>query len=120
MMRLPARRLLAIALLLVTALSTPALALLVAPAAAQAQCTVDGFTDTAIEIMAPAAPGGGWDTTAREMQRVMQEEGIAPTVDVYNVEGAGGTVGIAQLVKDEAGNAHKVMVTRLVVIVAIY
>src|SRR3954470_6975694 len=119
MMRLPARRLLAIAVLLVTALSTPALALLVAPAAAQAQCTVDGFTDTAIEIMAPAAPGGGWDTTAREMQRIMQEEGIAPTVEVYNVEGAGGTVGIAQLVNDEAGNDHQLMMMGLVMIGAI-
>jgi len=119
MMRLPARRLLAIALLLVTALSTPALALLVAPAAAQAECTVDGFTDTAIEIMAPAAPGGGWDTTAREMQRVMQEEGIAPTVEVYNVEGAGGTVGIAQLVNDDRGNDHQLMMMGLVMIGAI-
>ena len=79
-MRLPARRLLAVTLLLVTALSAPALAIPIHSAAAQAQCTIDGFTDTAIEIMAPAAPGGGWDTTAREMQRVMQEEGIAPTV----------------------------------------
>src|SRR6187431_2452746 len=102
MMRLPARRLLAVILLFVTALSVPALTIPIQPAAAQAQCTVDGFTDTPIEIMAPAAPGGGWDTTAREMQRVLQEEGIAPTVEVYNVEGAGGTVGIAQLVNDEA------------------
>ena len=28
-------------------------------------------------IMAPAAPGGGWDQTARTMQTVLQEEGIA-------------------------------------------
>ena len=69
--------------------------------------------------MAPAAPGGGWDTTAREMQRVLQEEGIAPTVEVYNVEGAGGTVGIAQLVNDEAGNDHQLMMMGLVMIGAI-
>jgi putative tricarboxylic transport membrane protein len=89
------------------------------PVSAQATCTIEGFTDTPIEIMAPAAPGGGWDTTAREMQRVLQEEGIAPTVEVYNVEGAGGTVGIAQLVNDEAGNDHHLMMMGLVMIGAI-
>jgi putative tricarboxylic transport membrane protein len=119
MMRLPARRLLVIVLLLIVGLATPALAFTSGPAAAQAQCTVDGFTDTAIEIMAPAAPGGGWDTTAREMQRVMQEEGIAPTVEVYNVEGAGGTVGLAQLVNDDRGNDHQLMMMGLVMIGAI-
>jgi putative tricarboxylic transport membrane protein len=98
----------------VTAVSAP-----LASVSAQAACNVEGFTDTPIEIMAPAAPGGGWDTTAREMQRVMQEEGIAPTVEVYNVEGAGGTVGIAQLVNDQAGNDHQLMMMGLVMIGAI-
>ena len=91
-----------VAMVLATAVAAVSAPLV--PVSAQAACTVEGFADTPIEIMAPAAPGGGWDTTAREMQRVMQEEGIAPTVEVYNVEGAGGTVGIAQLVNDEAGN----------------
>ena len=98
----------------VAAVSTP-----LVPVSAQANCTIDGFTDTPIEIMAPAAPGGGWDTTAREMQRVLQEEGFAPTVEVYNVEGAGGTVGIAQLVNDEGGNDHQLMMMGLVMIGAI-
>src|ERR687889_1532592 len=96
------------------AVSTP-----LVPVSAQTTCAVEGFTDTPIEIMAPAAPGGGWDTTAREMQRVLQEEGIAPTVEVYNVEGAGGTVGIAQLINDEAGNDHQLMMMGLVMIGAI-
>jgi putative tricarboxylic transport membrane protein len=92
------------------------------PQSVQAQaatCAIDGFTDSAIEIMAPAAPGGGWDTTAREMQRVLQEEGLASQVDVYNVEGAGGTVGIAQLVNDERGNDHHLMMMGLVMIGAL-
>ena len=119
-MRSPRR----LTLLLTASLSLviPALATVAAPpplAAAQAECAVDGFTDTPIEIMAPAAPGGGWDTTAREMQRVLQEEGIVPTVEVYNVEGAGGTVGIAQLVNDESGNDHHLMMMGLVMIGAI-
>jgi putative tricarboxylic transport membrane protein len=109
-------------LVLVAMVCAPAVAAISAPlvpVSAQATCAIEGFTDTPIEIMAPAAPGGGWDTTAREMQRVLQEEGIAPTVEVYNVEGAGGTVGIAQLVNDEAGNDHHLMMMGLVMIGAI-
>ena len=109
-------------LVLVAMVLAPAVAAVSAPlvpVSAQATCAIEGFTDTPIEIMAPAAPGGGWDTTAREMQRVLQEEGIAPTVEVYNVEGAGGTVGIAQLVNDEAGNDHHLMMMGLVMIGAI-
>src|SRR5215207_2914671 len=106
-------------LVLVVLLLAPAVAAVTAPlvpVSAQTTCAVEGFTDTPIEIMAPAAPGGGWDTTAREMQRVMQEEGIAPTVEVYNVEGA---VGTAQLVNDQAGNDHQLMMMGLVMIGAI-
>jgi putative tricarboxylic transport membrane protein len=109
-------------LILIAMILAPAVAAVSAPlvpVSAQTTCAVEGFTDTPIEIMAPAAPGGGWDTTAREMQRVLQEEGIAPTVEVYNVEGAGGTVGIAQLVNDEAGNDHHLMMMGLVMIGAI-
>jgi putative tricarboxylic transport membrane protein len=109
-------------LVLIALVLAPALAAVSAPlglVSAQTECAVEGFTDTPIEIMAPAAPGGGWDTTAREMQRVLQEEGLVPTVEVYNVEGAGGTVGIAQLVNDEAGNDHHLMMMGLVMIGAI-
>ena len=55
-------------------------------------------------IMAPASPGGGWDQTARTMQEVMQAEGIAGNVQVQNVPGAGGTVGLAQFVSTAAGD----------------
>lgn len=90
------------------------------PSAAQATtCAIDGFADSPIEIMAPAAPGGGWDTTAREMQRVLQDEGLAKQVGVYNVEGAGGTVGIAQFVNDERGNDHQLMMMGMVMIGAL-
>lgn len=85
-------------------------------AAQAASCGVDGFAGDTIEIMAPASPGGGWDTTAREMQRVMQEAGVAETVEVYNVEGAGGTIGLAQLASDETGNDHQLMMMGLVMV----
>jgi putative tricarboxylic transport membrane protein len=70
-------------------------------------------------IMAPANPGGGWDGTARAMQEVMQAEGIAPSVEVVNVPGAGGTVGLAQFVADSAGDPTKLIVGGYVMVGAI-
>lgn len=75
------------------------------------------WPDGALQIMAPAAPGGGWDTTAREIQRVMGEEAIVSTdVEVFNVEGAGGTIGLAELVNEHKGDANYLMVMGLVMI----
>lgn len=60
-----------------------------------------------LEIIAPANPGGGWDQTARTLQAVLQETGLASGVQVQNIAGAGGTVGLAQFVtaKKRRGNA---------------
>lgn len=50
-----------------------------------------------LPLMAPAAPGGGWDQTTRAVQEVLEQEGIVSgIVEVINVPGAGGTVGLAQ------------------------
>jgi putative tricarboxylic transport membrane protein len=54
-----------------------------------------------LRMMVPASPGGGWDTTARTLQRVIQQTGIARNVQVFNVEGAGGTIGIGQLARED-------------------
>ena len=70
-------------------------------------------------IMAPANPGGGWDGTARAMQEVMQAEAIAPSVEVVNVPGAGGTVGLAQFVADSGGDPTKLIVGGYVMVGAI-
>jgi putative tricarboxylic transport membrane protein len=84
-------------------------------AVAQDDDCADWASET-LEIMAPAAPGGGWDTTAREMQNTLQEEGIVDTVEVFNVEGAGGTIGLAELVNEDAGNDHMLMMMGLVMV----
>lgn len=47
-------------------------------------------------LIAPAAPGGGWDTQAREMQNGLREEDLRYNVEVANAEGAGGTIGLTQ------------------------
>ncbi|MEK7244609.1 MAG: tripartite tricarboxylate transporter substrate-binding protein [Pseudomonadota bacterium] len=69
-------------------------------------------------IMAPAAPGGGWDGTARAMQESLQAAGIVRAVQVENVAGAGGTIGIAQFVK-KRGDGRALMATGLVMAGAI-
>lgn len=81
-----------------------------------AECTTEWPSGT-LQLMAPAAPGGGWDTTAREIQRVMGEEQVvAGDVEVYNVEGAGGTIGLAELVNERAGDENTMMVMGLVMV----
>jgi putative tricarboxylic transport membrane protein len=70
-------------------------------------------------IMAPANPGGGWDSTARTIQAVLQAEGIAESVEVLNVGGAGGTVGLAQFVSTNSGDPTQLIVGGYVMVGAI-
>lgn len=70
-------------------------------------------------IMAPAAPGGGWDQTARALQQSMQDEGVSGNVQVLNVPGAGGTIGLSQFISQSAGNPNALMVGGYVMVGAI-
>lgn len=63
-----------------------------------------------LTLIAPANPGGGWDQTARVMQTVLQNEELAARVQVKNIPGAGGTIGLAQFVTSEAGKGDTVLV----------
>lgn len=74
---------------------------------------------TDLKIMAPAAPGGGWDQTARAMQQTLVAAGLAKGVQVYNVAGAGGSVGIAQFVTTAKGDARQLMVNGFVMVGAL-
>ena len=49
-----------------------------------------------IEIIAPAAPGSGWDQTARAVQAALEAEDLVDGATVTNVPGASGTVALAQ------------------------
>ncbi|ALN71650.1 tripartite tricarboxylate transporter substrate binding protein [Aureimonas sp. AU20] len=49
-------------------------------------------------ILAAASTGGGYDTLARTAQTILQDRAIIDNVEVANVPGAGGTVGLAQFV----------------------
>ena len=68
-----------------------------------------------LNIMAPADPGGGWDSTARAMQPVLEEVGEVGA-EVYNVGGAGGTIGLAQFAEEATGDPHQLMVMGLVMV----
>jgi putative tricarboxylic transport membrane protein len=74
---------------------------------------------TDYKIMAPAAPGGGWDQTARSMQTALQDEKIADSVQVNNVPGAGGTIGLAQFATQSKGDPNALIVGGYVMVGAI-
>jgi putative tricarboxylic transport membrane protein len=72
-----------------------------------------------LKIMAPAAPGGGWDSSARAIQQVLTETKLVRSAQVTNVTGAGGTIGLAQLVNGAKGDPNQVMVMGMVMVGAI-
>jgi putative tricarboxylic transport membrane protein len=74
---------------------------------------------TGLRALVPNSPGSGYDTTAREWAQVMEEEGITDSIEVFNLEGAGGTVGLQRLVNEE-GNAEMLMQMGLGVVGAQY
>ena len=86
---------------------------------ATALFATSAFAQSELKLMAPAAPGGGWDQTARSMQQVLMQSGIAKSVQVTNVPGAGGSIGIAQLVNNSKGDGHQLMVNGFVMMGAL-
>lgn len=71
-----------------------------------------------LTLIAPAAPGGGWDGFAREGQQVLRGEGVVNNPQVVNIPGAGGTIGLSQFVQ-EPGRDDALMVTGGVMVGAI-
>jgi putative tricarboxylic transport membrane protein len=84
-----------------------------------ALCATSASAQLELKIMAPAAPGGGWDQTARSMQQALVAEKIARSVQVTNVAGAGGSVGIAQFVNSAKGDGNALMVNGFVMVGAL-
>jgi putative tricarboxylic transport membrane protein len=73
-----------------------AVAAMALAAAAPASAEIKG-----LEIIAPANPGSGFDQTSRAVQAALNEAGLASGIQVLNVPGAGGTIGLAQLVSGQ-------------------
>jgi putative tricarboxylic transport membrane protein len=74
---------------------------------------------TGLRLMVPNTAGGGYDTTARTAAKVMQDAKIATGIQVFNLPGAGGTVGLQRTV-NEKGNGKLAMQMGLGVVGATY
>ena len=74
---------------------------------------------TGVRFMVPNTPGGGYDTTARAAARVMDDIKVTSNLEVFNLSGAGGTVGLARTVA-EKGNGDLMMMMGLGVVGAQY
>ncbi|RZQ65295.1 Bug family tripartite tricarboxylate transporter substrate binding protein [Amycolatopsis suaedae] len=70
-------------------------------------------------VMVPNAPGGGYDVTARNAVKAIEDAGLNGTTEVFNLPGAGGTVGLGRLV-GERGNGKLAMSMGLGVVGAVY
>ncbi|MEO5662829.1 MAG: tripartite tricarboxylate transporter substrate binding protein [Nocardioides sp.] len=89
-------------------------------AAVLALAACSGSDDSAqVRIMVPNSPGGGYDTTARVAAKIVEDEKINDSVEVYNLEGAGGTTGLAKLVGSK-GKDGELMLMGLGVVGAVY
>jgi putative tricarboxylic transport membrane protein len=69
-----------------------------------------------LRIVAPAAPGGGWDQTARAMQQALQRSGLVRSAPVENIPGAAGTIGLARFIGKERGSGDTIMVSGLIML----
>jgi putative tricarboxylic transport membrane protein len=69
-----------------------------------------------LRIVAPAAPGGGWDQTARAMQQALERSRLVTTPVVENIPGAAGTIGLARFIGAERGNGDALLVSGLIML----
>jgi putative tricarboxylic transport membrane protein len=72
-----------------------------------------------VRFMVPNTPGGGYDTTARAAAKVMDDIKVTKSLEVFNLAGAGGTVGLSRTVS-EKGNGKLMMMMGLGVVGAQY
>ena len=63
-----------------------------------------------IHMFVPAAPGGGWDGTARAIERAAKAAGLVGSMRFENVGGAGGMVGLPRFVNQRKGQGNSLMV----------
>ncbi|SER81137.1 tripartite tricarboxylate transporter substrate binding protein [Corynebacterium cystitidis] len=82
-----------------SALVIVAVILSVIAIALSVQGSGESVARSSLTIVAGAATGGGWDTTARSIQEVARGQGIVNNVQVVNIPGAGGTIALENLVQ---------------------
>ncbi|SEP78446.1 putative tricarboxylic transport membrane protein [Lentzea xinjiangensis] len=72
-----------------------------------------------LRVLVPNAPGGGYDITARTAAKAMEDADLLRNAEVFNLPGAGGTVGLGRTV-GERGNGKLIMSMGLGVVGAVY
>ncbi|MFC8917223.1 Bug family tripartite tricarboxylate transporter substrate binding protein [Streptomyces sp. NPDC057116] len=72
-----------------------------------------------LRFMVPNTPGGGYDITARTAAKNAEDAGLTHDIEVFNLPGAGGTVGLTRLV-GEHGNGRLAMSMGLGVVGAVH
>ncbi|MER7817486.1 tripartite tricarboxylate transporter substrate binding protein [Streptomyces sp. NPDC096153] len=72
-----------------------------------------------LRFMVPNSPGGGYDITARTAAKNAEEAELTHNIEVFNLPGAGGTVGLTRLV-GEHGNGRLAMSMGLGVVGAVH
>ena len=105
--------------LLGTVVAVLAALLLVPPAVGAIGGGGDGTQLRGLRMLVPNAPGGGYDVTARSAAKAMEDAGLTGSVEVFNLPGAGGTVGLGRTV-NEAGDDRLVMSMGLGVVGSVY
>jgi putative tricarboxylic transport membrane protein len=88
-------------------LALAAAALALAPAA---------FAVDSVKMLIPANPGGGWDTTGRELGKAMVASGAVKNIQYDNKGGAAGAIGIAQFVNSSKGDPNALMMGGMVMV----
>ncbi|NBM17190.1 tripartite tricarboxylate transporter substrate binding protein [Streptomyces sp. GC420] len=71
-----------------------------------------------LRLMVPNTPGGGYDITARTAAKNAEDAGLTHNIEVFNLPGAGGTVGLTRLA-GEHGNGRLAMSMGLGVVGAV-
>ncbi|WGW12189.1 tripartite tricarboxylate transporter substrate-binding protein [Saxibacter everestensis] len=72
------------------------------------------YPNEPINITAPSEPGSGWDTTARAMAQVLEEENLVDVpVPVQNQPGGIGCSWLTEMVNNHAGEANQLAISSL-------
>jgi putative tricarboxylic transport membrane protein len=74
---------------------------------------------TSLQLFVPAAPGGGWDSTARTIELAMKTDGLAKDFKFEHAPGAGGAVGLPKFLSTKKGQGDALMIGGMVMVGAL-
>ncbi|MET9863157.1 tripartite tricarboxylate transporter substrate binding protein [Streptomyces smyrnaeus] len=104
---------------LLSPLAAAVVVLLVPPLITSGSGATSGTNIPGLRFMVPNTPGGGYDITARTAAKNAEDAGLNHNIEVFNLPGAGGTVGLSRLV-NERGNGKLTMSMGLGVVGAVH